>query len=134
MTRFRKLLTWTLPGLGLVAGLLAARLGDGPVRVAGWVVTGAYGLVVLFGEFFLAWQMKRAAERDPSLVRNSDLGRRAVVCEAFVAGNGRSTGRVVLFGERWQACSKEGRRFAVGEPVVVAGREGLTLVVVPGDP
>lgn len=133
-TRLRKRLTWTLLCLGLVGGLLAAWLGDGFLRTAGWVVTGAYGFVILFGEFLLAWQMKRAAERDPSLVRNSDIGRRAVVCEAFAAGNGPSVGRIDLSGERWRACSKEGRLFAVGDAVVVTGREGLTLLVGPGEP
>ena len=128
------MLTWTSLGLGLVAGLLAAWLGEGFLRTAGWMVTGAYGFVILFGEFVVAWKMNRAADRDPSLVRNSDIGRRAVVSEAFVAGNGRSVGRIELSGERWQACSKEGRLFAVGDAVVVTGREGLTLLVVPGEP
>lgn len=130
----RPVFLWTLAVLGLAAGALGAWRGEGAARIAGWIVTGGYVLAFLFGEFWLAWRMERAARRDPSLIRNSDLGRLGRVVEPFHPGQaGRSFGRVDLSGERWQACSPGGHAFPAGEQVVVTGRENLVLLVAPVD-
>lgn len=115
--------------VGIAAAIGVALLADGLARIVALSVLGLFALNLLIGDVLLAMSDERATKRNPHDNRISDVGRKATVVEDFVAGPAGSYGRVALAGETWKARSPDGTLHRAGDELVVAGVEGLVLVV-----
>jgi len=115
----------------LVLGLLYATAVEGVLRYTGLTIVSVGILLVLMicSDLFDAWSNERYVEEHPETLRNSEVGQKAVVVEAFSKKGSISEGRVLMTGETWAGRSNQGHLLENQETVTVVGREGLVLLV-----
>jgi membrane protein implicated in regulation of membrane protease activity len=118
--------------------LILAGIGAAAATVLLYVLAKAYDfgilefafvavLIIVAGDFLLAWVSERAIQQGKVKLHNDILGKEVTVIEAFSPADARFKGRVSLGGERWSANSSSA--LTKGEIVSVQAREGLVLSV-----
>lgn len=113
--------------------VLVAVKSDGPPRIVAMVILGIFA--IWFGLIALHLDPLAALENDwynkhaPWFKRNEDIGKTATATVQFVQGSERSSGKVNLEGEIWDAVCTDDSRISQGAEVYVIARESLTLVV-----
>lgn len=84
-------------------------------------------VVMILGDFVLAWSSQRAIDQGKINLHNDFIGKTGTVIEEFIQTKNEFVGKVKINGEKWVACCD----FALkeGENVVIIARNGLVLFV-----
>jgi membrane protein implicated in regulation of membrane protease activity len=111
--------------------LVVAMADDGAIGKVAVAYVGIFVLLGIFHTHIDAWLNERHVRKHPSLLRNEDLGSRAIARGDFTQSGDCSHGSVSMSGEDWQARYRGSAIPSDGDELIVVARDGLTLEVKP---